>query len=194
MHTFRKIPRLICQKGLHWRTNLKFSDTNAVRSTPSVQIPISTSQEWAESACLGASVNTALLGKHCTAVFKAACDYLLPDPKVLCRESYLNVVKVLVAKVKLINAKTPGPKEIRSKLIKCRGRVTDTHLLKVFNNCWKGVQPILPEWVAAEVVSLYKKKSKMNDPNNYRGVFLLNAIHIKIIPSRKAWVVRIRLP
>jgi len=43
-----------------------------------------------------------------------------------------------------------------------------------FRNIWNGEEEFPPSWREARVVILFKGKGSRKDPNNYRGIFLLD--------------------
>lgn len=77
-----------------------------------------TAQKLAESVRLKALINPSLLAQHYGTIFKAFRCCRLIDPTIVCRESDLDMRKLLVAKAKLSNAKTPGHNGIRFDFIK----------------------------------------------------------------------------
>ena len=77
---------------------------------------------------------------------------------------------------KLKDNKAAGPNGIRAELLKLGGEALHAHILHLCNSCWKGEREIPRAWVDADVVNIYKRKGCKKDPNNYRGIFLLDTI------------------
>ena len=62
-----------------------------------------------------------------------------------------------------------------------------TLLEECFRNIWNGLEAFPPSWREAKVVVLFKGKGSRKDPNNYRGIFLLDVggkILARIIANR----------
>ena len=72
--------------------------------------------------------------------------------------------------------KAPGRNGIRPECLKYGGMALWESLLKLYNECWTNPLKIPKEWAEAEVTSIYKNKGSRRDPENYRGIFLLDTI------------------
>ena len=83
------------------------------------------------------------------------------------------------------NGKATGEDGINSELYKYTGEKFHIRLLNFFNNIYS--QAYIPnKWRSSTVLPLYKKGDKRN-PNNYRGISLLNTcykIYAKILNGR----------
>ena len=77
---------------------------------------------------------------------------------------------------KLKRNKAPGRNGIRPECLRYGGMALWKRLLDVYNECWKDPLKIPKEWADAEVISIYKNKGSKKDPENYRGIFLLDTI------------------
>ena len=83
------------------------------------------------------------------------------------------------------NRKAPGMNGINTELIKYAGILFHLRLLHFYNMCWKTSQ-IPKEWRQAKVISIFKKGKRTN-PNNYRGISLLDTaykIYTRILNER----------
>jgi hypothetical protein len=81
----------------------------------------------------------------------------------------------IIEAVKLLKCnKAPGPDGVIAEMIKIGAPVTVDFLVKLFNHVFAtGVYP--REWAKAIVVPIHKK-GNVNEPDNYRGVSLINII------------------
>jgi hypothetical protein len=96
----------------------------------------------------------------------------------------------------LSSNKAPGANNIPAEAFKLGGEVLVTKLEKVYKDCWPKSDTerasLFQSWREAEVITLYKGKGSRNDPNNYRGIFLLDVagkILAKIVHFRLAGLV-----
>ncbi len=88
-----------------------------------------------------------------------------------------------------------GPERISSRVLKdvFHDPATRAPLLALMNLCfYQGVVPA--DWGVSEIFVLYKLKGSRDDPNNYRGINLINdfcKIYERLIEQRfKAWMTR----
>lgn len=97
----------------------------------------------------------------------------------------LSIEELQEALKKSKNRKAPGMNGINTEFLKYAGILFHLRLLHFFNMCWKNKQ-IPKEWRQAKVISLFKKGDRGN-PNNYRGISLLDTsykIYAKIMNER----------
>ncbi len=81
---------------------------------------------------------------------------------------------------RLKSNKAPGRNGIRAEHLKVGAPIIVKPLTRVFNQYWPNAgqdKVELPrEWIDADVVPLYKGKGARSDPNNFRGIWLLDVI------------------
>lgn len=93
-----------------------------------------------------------------------------------CKEvDSLTIEELLEALKRSKNRKATGLNGINTELLKYAGILFHLRLLHLYNMCWKLGQ-IPKEWYQAKVISLYKKGDRTN-PNNYRGISLLDTTY-----------------
>ncbi len=83
--------------------------------------------------------------------------------------------ELVTALIELNGQAAVGPERISSRVIKDVFSDMDTRapLLALMNLCFRqGVVPL--EWGSSEIFVLYKMKGSRADPNNYRGINLIN--------------------
>ena len=74
------------------------------------------------------------------------------------------------------NRKAPGLDGIRTECLKHHIAVLLPRLYNFFNFCY--VNAVAPEaWKTTRLISLYKGKGSVNDPNSYRGISLMSLIY-----------------
>lgn len=104
-------------------------------------------------------------------------DETLPDSDnmVSCVECHVDDITLeeLLLTIKLSkNRKASGLDGINMELIKYGGIFLHLRLLTLYNMCWKS-HKIPSAWAMSKVVSIYKKNDR-TQPENYRGISLLN--------------------
>jgi hypothetical protein len=72
----------------------------------------------------------------------------------------------------LKNRKSPGPDGILNEMLKYGGTELITHLTQLFQRIFR-LGTIPKAWKQSTIIPLFKKGSKTN-PDNYRGITLLN--------------------
>lgn len=80
------------------------------------------------------------------------------------------------------NNKSPGSDNLNIELLKYASRSIKQRLLNILNICWTTYK-VPEEWAKAIIIPIYKKGDRDN-PNNYRGISLLNSVyklHAKIL-------------
>ena len=90
------------------------------------------------------------------------------------KEITMNDIQEALEKLK--RKKAPGRNGIRPECLKYGGMALWESILKLYNECWEDPLKIPKEWADAEVISIYKNKGSKKDPENYRGIFLLDTI------------------
>ncbi len=103
--------------------------------------------------------------------------------------------ELVTALVELNGQAAVGPERIPSRVIKDVFRDTNSRvpLLALMNLCFRqGVVPM--EWGNSEIFVLYKMKGSRADPNNYRGINLINdfcKVYERLIEKRfQSWMTR----
>ncbi|MGL5754370.1 MAG: reverse transcriptase domain-containing protein [Paraclostridium sp.] len=125
------------------------------------------------------SICSNTLCQHYAELFSAhsanSADTLRPYTE-LDKENDFTMCELVEALKRLRNAKAPGRNGVRPELIRHGGSELRLALLRYFNKCWRGECSIPREWVDADVLSIYKQKGSRKSANNYRSIFLLDAI------------------
>lgn len=89
-------------------------------------------------------------------------------------QAKIRVEEVRRALKTLQNGKSGGPDGLVNELLKQGGPMLEQGLTEVFNLVWRSTTP--PDsWWTGITVSLFKKGDRL-DPNNYRGITLLNVL------------------
>ena len=95
------------------------------------------------------------------------------------------------------NGKAPGSNGGIAEILKWGGQPLIDKLKLDFEMIWNGDDHQFPKaWRSAKVVTLFKGKGARSDPNNYRGIFLLEVtgkVFARIIVNRMTPVMEERL-
>jgi hypothetical protein len=143
-------------------------------------------------------INAKQLAEHFSTVFKKADNGQSMTFGNECAQETLvdlddppTAVEVEKAIGQLRAKRAPGGNGIPAEAFKLGGSELIAMLVRVYKDCWptdpNSRASLFQNWREAEVFTLYKGKGCRNDPNNYRGIFLLDVagkILAKVINNR----------
>jgi hypothetical protein len=103
-------------------------------------------------------------------------------------------VKAAVKRLKL--GRAPGSNSLTADLFRKGGESLLDRLVNDFAIIWPEVdedgqlnpKKMYSEWQNASVVTIFKKKSSRADPNNFRGIFLLDVAGKILASVLDAWI------